>query len=116
MTWRRSEPRKALALVQVGELSSARQALEGAELAPGNDATLRELRNPARRPNVAREPIPEETLMSVPPEFELDENLFLRTLRSSKRGSAGGPLGMTNEHLRPLLDSTHDGHLLFSGR
>ena len=43
----------------------------------------------------------------------LDEELFLRTLRSSKRGSAGGFSGMTNEHLRPLLDSTHDAHLLF---
>ena len=32
---------KALALVQVGELSSARQALEGAEPAAGSDATLR---------------------------------------------------------------------------
>ena len=104
---------KALALVQVGELSSARQALEGADLAPGSDATLQELRNPVRRPNVAREPIPEDLRNLVPPEFELDEELFLRTLRSSKRGSAGGPSGMTNEHLRPLLDSTHDAHLLF---
>ena len=104
---------KVLAFVQVGELSSARQALEGAEPAPGNDTTLRELRNPARRPNVAQEPTPEEIRTLVPPEFEPDENLFLRTLRSSKRGSAGGPSGMTNEHLRPLLDSTHDGHLLF---
>ena len=91
---------KALALVQVGELSSARQALEGADLAPGSD------------PNVAHEPIL-EILRNVPPEFELDEELFLRTLRSSKRGSAGRPSGMTNEHLRPLLDSIHDAHLLF---
>ena len=42
---------RADALVQVGELSSARQALEGAELAPGNRATLAALRNPDRRPS-----------------------------------------------------------------
>ena len=75
-------------------------------------AVMQELRNPIRRPNVAREPIPEDLRTLVPPEFELDEDLFLRTLRSSKRGSAGGPSGMTNERLR-LLDSTRDAHLLF---
>ena len=35
---------RALNFVQLGELSSARQALEGADLAPGNDETLRALR------------------------------------------------------------------------
>ena len=45
---------KALALVQVGELFSAMQAFEGADLALGSDATLQELRNPVRRPNVAK--------------------------------------------------------------
>ena len=34
---------RALSLVQVGELSAARQALEGASMAPGTIATLREL-------------------------------------------------------------------------
>ena len=34
---------RALALVQLGELSSARQSLEGAELAPANAHTLQEL-------------------------------------------------------------------------
>ena len=41
---------RAEALVQIGELSSERQALQGAELAPGNRATLGALRNPERRP------------------------------------------------------------------
>ena len=40
---------RALALVQMGELSAGRQALEGADLAPGNMETLRELRDPVRR-------------------------------------------------------------------
>ena len=35
---------RALKFVQLGELSSGRQALEGAELAPGNAATLTQLR------------------------------------------------------------------------
>ena len=30
---------------------------------------------------------------------------MMKTLRSAKKGSAGGPSGMTVEHLRPLLES-----------
>ena len=37
---------RAKTLVQLGELSAARVALEGAEVAPGTLATLRELTNP----------------------------------------------------------------------
>ena len=51
---RRSQPDEvqrashAMSLVQVGELSAARQALEGAALAPGSLATLRVLTDPER--------------------------------------------------------------------
>ena len=93
--------RCAVQLVQLGELSSARQALEGAELAPGNELTLYELHNLARRQDVLRDPIPEDIMNMAPHEFELDEMFFLRTLRSSRKGAAGGPSGMANEHLRP---------------
>ena len=41
---------RAKTSVQLGELSAARVALEGAEVAPGTLATLRELTNPERRP------------------------------------------------------------------
>ena len=41
---------KAAMLVSIGELSSARQALEGAQLASGDQETLNSLRNPTRRP------------------------------------------------------------------
>ena len=41
---------RAQALVELGELSSARQALEGATCAPGDDMTRAALTNPARRP------------------------------------------------------------------
>ena len=47
-------------LVSLGELSSARQALEGAELAPRNQATLNALRDPTRRPPRARAPLPDK--------------------------------------------------------
>ena len=39
--------KRAASLVRQGELSSARMALEGAEVAPGNLATLRELTSKA---------------------------------------------------------------------
>ena len=45
--------------------------------------------------------------------FELDEKLFKRNLRSSRRGAAAGPSGMTMEHLRPLLDEPRALHSFF---
>ena len=41
---------RAETLIHLGELSSARQALEGSELAPGTMETLDVLRDPRRRP------------------------------------------------------------------
>ena len=104
---------KALMMVQMGELSSARQALEGAELAPGSPATLAALRDPTRRPDQPRDPIPPALMDLVPRSFELDEVMFVKNLRSFKRGAAGGPSSMTMEHLRPLLESPRDTHLLY---
>ena len=100
--------RRALQFVQMGELSSGRQALEGAELALGNRNTLDQLRQRLDRP---REPIPE--LPRDTPLFNLDEKMFNRNVRSAKKGAAAGPLGMTCDHLRPLLDSNPNMHLLF---
>ena len=84
----------------MGELSHARQALEGAALAPGKQATLDALQDPERKFMPA-------TL------FELDEKLFNRNLRSSRRSAAAGPSGMTMEHLRPLLDEPGALHFFF---
>ena len=50
--------KKALQLVQWGELSTARQALEGAAVAQSNERTLAQLTDPARRPELPRAPIP----------------------------------------------------------
>ena len=91
------------------ELSSARQALEGADLAPGNDETLRALR---QRPAFPQDPIPPALMqLRLPRQHELDDKLLGKNLKSAKRGAAGGPSGMTTEHLRPLLDSQRDMHL-----
>ena len=74
-------------------------------MAPGNDSTLRELQNPARRPPDPRAPIP-DNLLTVEPEapFVLELDLFLKNLKCARHGAAGGPSGMTSEHLRPVSD------------
>ena len=86
-----------------------RQALEGASLAPGSEATLNALRDPEKRPPFPRHPLPRELVYPEPEvEFDLDELRFARNLRSAKRGAAGGPSGMTVEHLQPLLGHPRD--------
>ena len=45
--------------------------------------------------------------------FDLDEDLVNKNLRSSKKGAAPGPPGMTTEHLRPLLPDHGGLHLFF---
>ena len=92
--------RRALRFVQMGELSSGRQALEGAELAVGNAHTLTELR---KRPARPIDPIPDAH--PHVPVFNLDEKIFSRNVRSARKGAAGGPSGMTSDHSCPLLDS-----------
>ena len=85
--------------------------MESAELAPRTPETLRLLR---ARPATPRDPLPEDILGHVPDvEFQLDSDRFKRNVRSAKRGAAGGPSGMTMEHLRVLLDSPRDTQSLF---
>ena len=73
---------RALSLVQLGELSAARVALEGAEVAPGTLATLRELTNPDRRPSRARQELSQEVVRSEPEvPFDLDADEFLICLQ-----------------------------------
>ena len=103
---RRAE--RAEVLVQLGELSSGRHALEGALLAPGTNETLRELQDPNKRPPVPREELSNDFFVRRGPLFHLDHDLFAKNLRVSRRGAAGGPSGMTADHLRPLLDSDVD--------
>ena len=100
---------KAEALVHMGEVSSAQQALEGSSLAPGTEATLNALRDPSKRPREPRTPVPRELSSPEPRSlFILEEIGFCRNLTSARRGAAEGPFGMTVEHLQPLLDMPRD--------
>ena len=103
----------AEALVQMEELSSARQAFEGAAVLLGNGATLTALQNPSRRPSVLRDPSPDDILNVVLIcLLVLDREECARNVRSAKRGAAGGPSGTTAEHLRgAILKSEVDRHV-----
>ena len=112
-TWN-SRAARAEALVHMGELSAARQALEGATVAPGTRDTLNALQDPERRPPVPRNPIPPDILHAVPAEqFFLDFDVFARNIRNAKRGAAGGLSGMTAEHLRFILGSPSETAAFF---
>ena len=98
----------------MGELSAALQALEGATVAPGTRDTLNALQDPERRPPVLRDPIPPDILHAVPAEqFSLDFDVFTRNIRSARRGAAGGPSGMTAEHLRFIVESPSETAAFF---
>ena len=86
---------RAFDLCQLGELSSVRQALVGAAIAPGNSRTQELLQDETRRPPEARSPIDRSLL-----EVELEEPFNL------DKGAVAGPSGMTAEHLKPLLADT----------
>ena len=101
--------RRALRLVQLGEVSAGRQALEGASVAPGTNATLRAFQDPDRRPKFPREPVPDEIASFEPAEeFVLDQDWFSSNLRKARRGAAAGPSGMNADHLRPMLENSAD--------
>ena len=103
---------RALSLVQMGELSAGRQALEGASLAPGNLATLGVLTDPERRPPFPRRALSQEIRRTAPRDpFVLDPVELLICLRKARRGAAAGPSGMTSDHLFPVLENEADSEL-----
>ena len=71
--------------------AAGRQALEGADVAPGNLATLAQLTNPARRPPIPRDHLSWSATAVPAQPFELDPELFCKNLRSARRGAAPGP-------------------------
>ena len=104
---------RALGLVHMGELSNARQALEGDCLAPGTEKTWKALTDEERRPPGVREPLDPfvaEVDPTVP--LNLDIDVLFQSLRNSRRGAAAGPSGMTTEHLKILLDDAAGSSLL----
>ena len=105
--------RRATSLVHLGELSAAARALTAEPLAPGTPDTLSELRDPEKRPPTPYAPLPEAAPRHVPEEqCPVPLPAFLDGLRAAPRGSAAGPSGATNEHLRILLDNEEDAQLL----
>ena len=79
----------AEALVHLRELSLARQVLEGVQLAPGSRKTLNKLTDKSKRLRELRVPVPPDHRPRGL--FNLDDSMFLRNLRSVRRGTAGGP-------------------------
>ena len=74
---------QAQSRVQEGQVSRARQALVGAALAPGNNATLKELQR--RRPQVVLSENPPELLNRDPESvLMLDRKLFAECLRKAR--------------------------------
>ena len=103
----------ASALVHLGEVSAARQALCASDLAPGTHETLETLRDPARRPSNQVEPLSRRVLDFIPAaEVSLDRKTFAGNLKRACKVSAGGPSGMTSDHLRVVLDDERCTDLL----
>ena len=70
---------------------------------------LSEVQDPHKRPPLPREPLPRDVVDHQPDSLiQFDQERFLNILRSSRRGAAGGPSGMTAEHLRPLFHALAD--------
>ena len=94
---------RALSLVYMEELSAARQALEGAPVAP-DSCHSRALTDPKRRPALAREPLRAEIANFQPAvPFQLNTDLPGQSSKIQER-SCPGPSGMNSDHLFPLLE------------
>ena len=104
-------------LVMMDEISSGRQALEGAAVAPGTNHTLRLLTDASRRPAYPIRELSREIVEFVPEAaFNFDDKRLAQNLRSSQRGVARGPSGMSAEHLRPLFSESTGRPVVFSSR
>ena len=81
-------------------------------MAPGDEATLLELRS--KRPQAVVQELPEAVRSFCPTDpVDLDRKVFLEGLRSAPKGSSPGPGGGTYEHLKVMLDEEDDVELLF---
>ncbi|CAK0851576.1 unnamed protein product, partial [Prorocentrum cordatum] len=99
----RSRCERARELIRLGEVSAARQALTASAVAPGTQATLDELRDPARRLQQPREQLSERAARAPPQGLaSLEPDRLLTNVRRR----------MTGEHLQTLLDDEHCCDLL----
>ena len=95
--------RRAFHMVQLGEVSAGRHVLEGAAAAPGNERTLSALKDPTKRPPTPREVVPNDIRQWSPDEeFDVDVDLFLKNVRTARRGASPGPSRMIG-HVATLL-------------
>jgi len=105
---------KAVKLVEEGELSHAARVLYASALAPGNRATLEELRDPALRPQQPQESLPDNLAQFVPAApVDLDKQVFGDVLREARRGKSAGVLGTRNEYLKLCLEDDVAFNALF---
>ena len=103
----------ACARVRMEECRKARQALTSSALAPGNQATLNELQDPAKRRREATERLPEDVLNFQPPQaVDIKFSLFTKVLKSAPRGTASGPGDTTTDLLKVALDEEDTARLL----
>ena len=77
---------RAEMFVHMGELSSARQALVGEAVAPGNEATYNQLTDATRRPARPRDPLP-DGILHYQPTVHFD----LESMRIGSAGTSGHP-------------------------
>ena len=88
------------------------RALTAEPLAEGSPATLAELTDPDRPPE-AYGPHDADVLGFQPDQpCAFPQQAFVACLQSGRHGSAAGPGGATNEHLRIMLDHEEDSRLL----
>ena len=105
---------RALSLVQMGELSAGRKALEAAVAATGTQQTLDLLRDSSRRPPNPRAAMPNH-IAELQPEVPLHLNFtkFKECGHFARRGAAAGPSGITAEHFKPMLETEVDSRHLY---
>ena len=96
---------RAESLTQMGEANSQQPVSCWREQLWHQGSGLLLLRSRILR-DAPRDPVPPNILNVNPVEqFSLDMDVFSSTIRSARRRAAGGPSGMTAEHLRLVLES-----------
>ena len=97
--------------VLLGEITRARQCPTGTPLAPDFDDTLNELQR--KRPQEVVRELPEHVRSFVPETpLVVNNEIILKSLKSSPRGSSPGPGGCTYENLKVLMDDVDTFELL----
>ena len=94
-----SSVERAMGLLKVSEYSRAAQCLTGGPMAPATLDTLSKLRDPERRPQQQYAPVPPLSLPDQDVQLQDDVIIstlkyFFSSLKSTRRGVAGGPLGL----------------------